>query len=914
MTKVLPTGLSKRDLLDIEPFDYNDALASNEGSDGGVMQITDVTRDLLAAADPEAGIVTEHSLIMAAYPESIPICTDAFMNVSRDHYALPWLVREIVQNFVDENKDHPASLDGVDFRHEVEDGVHSFTITGDWPFTKPTGLISLHSGKSKTDKKKAGGNGIGLKQTVLRFLRDYGVEEFNVVGEGWKVSYRIAKSGEANAKLQELGVKEIDADPIENDWLLATVEKSSNHGRCVYEIKTADQDVAAALDDFPNLGVSAENDHLKNPNYENSHGSFKWIPFDPTLALDGQQEMKIPRGRIFINGQVMNYRDKGSSAGTYWDGPEMVNINLQDLDYDMSMDRPPVTANDLYKYVVEMVNEMDRQTLVKQLKQSEYIWGQIDDPEYIGHSSAAFVLIRSFVHRLEWNIEPGGRRSYYNWEDFKADFGENYLYRDKSLSTEEETQIKEKGYVLCPKYFERLGLPRASGKLDAMKQARKERPKVPDMRWQAQSEGMQVGFEVPEIKSESEFFPYFIQRFSKRIQGMEVQDEGKGQILIDMPMDFDEKLFYQQMISAPKDKDAMDMYALRGVVNYALKTGIFEEVVISNGKLFITFALSINADTGEEKFLTKVTEGAIPPGLYASVSEKAWTKCLEAFKVKNLEQVIARRKAKPRIEKAERRVLARPNYWMGRLTRSFALAFGVFGIWWCANNFDYLAGHAKQLSSVFSDSRSNSGSAGPSETEKYREWINGGKHYGYKKKERPSKRDLSTLLSDYDNSKVKSSSSHEPPSEPAENLGASGHDVVDNFEIVQSPTANQKKQLELFRDYIYLTTGIDVENNLFIYEGDGAYGINMGGQAIGLHVSLLDVEFDEALSTFVHEVAHNKHLDHGLGFRRLNSILQVAIHDTVSGIAQKLDAGEELSQDEQTIVHTEAIWNSLKAN
>lgn len=906
--------------------------------------IVEEVRVAVANADPRAKIVTEHALIHAAYPDSVPICTDTFMNVSKDHYSMPWLVREIVQNFVDENTSNPASLDGVEFKHDEKDGSHVFTIGGNWPFKDPTGLISLHSGKSRSVDKKAGGNGIGLKQTILRFMRDYGVDEFSITGEGWKVSYRMADSESANRKLQERGILTFKKHRIENDWLLATVEESDNKGQCVYEIKTSNNEVASALDDFPNLGVSADNEHLKNPDYQNQHGSFRWIPLSAPPSSSKPEKEDLPKGRLFINGQVMNYDTKGKTGATYWDGPELVNLRLNNLAYDMSMDRPPVTSSDLSGYVEEMTSSMTEQECIDQLKKSEYIWSQLDDDRYSWHKNAAFVLIVKFIDALSWSRTRGSRA--YNWERFRADFGENYLHRDKTLSEKEETELREKGYVLCPKYFDSLGVPPASGKLDALEQAKKQRPENPDMRWMAQREGIQVGFEALNLKKTDKFFPYFLKRFEKMIKGMEIIDSDKRRIAIDMLVDFDEQLFYQQMFTAPKDEKAMELYTLRGAIYYALKNKIFDEVVVSNGKLFITFALITNEGTGEEKLLTRVSEGSINQGLHAEVGTEQWVHCLKAVNSVAAAKIVSELKEKAKEEakvqkevaraqkkaakeasrvqkeaeraqkRQERKEFSMPNYWFRRLVQASAIGFGAMGIWWCANNADYLTGQARQLASIASNGFSDAGSAGPSETNKYRDWMNGGKTYGQNGNKGAPKRSLGKLLSDYDNSGVKSSIFTSPPIEPPEphepHAQARGNDVIEKFEIIKNPTEAQIKQLELFRDYLYLTTGINVENNLFIYEGDGAYGINIGGHAIGVHSGLMNVDFDEALSTFVHEVAHNQYMDHGIEFRRLNSILHVAILDSVSKIAEKLDQGGSLTREEAEIIHIEARWDALR--
>lgn len=135
------------------------------------------------------GVVTDQKLLQYFFRErgidTHPIATDSFLDKSRDEYNSAWLTRELVQNFVDHNPQAPGTLNGVRFTSEdLPNGGKRFRIEGDWPFTDPTGVLSPHSEKPE-DMNTAGGNGIGLKQTAIRFLRDFGVKRFEIDGEGW---------------------------------------------------------------------------------------------------------------------------------------------------------------------------------------------------------------------------------------------------------------------------------------------------------------------------------------------------------------------------------------------------------------------------------------------------------------------------------------------------------------------------------------------------------------------------------------------------------------------------------------------------------------------------------------------------------------------------------------------------------
>lgn len=931
----------KMPVVDVSPIDVSEAV------------IIDSVRDAVAVADPESYVVTQHSLIKTAFPHSIPICTDAFMNVSKNHYPLPWLVREITQNFVDENQVNPGSLDGVHFDHtttRAEDGrdVHTFNITGRWPFKNPTGLISLHSGKtSSATKKNAGGNGIGLKQTVLRFMRDYGVENFEIEGEGWIVKYKMVPAADANTALSQNVGDKFAGHEITDDWLLATVERSSNTGRCTYKIVTDHAEVAKALTEFPNLGVSAENAYLRDPDYENERGAFKWIqiPEDEIkAAIDKSKnpvydpgdpfkftEPELPKGRIFINGQVMNYKQRGKTLDTYWDGPELVSIRLNNLDYDMSMDRPPIDSSDLRRYIENLTESMDPEDLLREIKKTEYIWANIEDESLYSMSrKGALVVIGSLVTYLHYKAS-------YN-PTVKAliasNFGPKYLYLDNKISEKEKAELREKGYILCPECFHLLGVEAASTKIDAIERVKKEKPVGADLHWQAENQGIEVGFPNIGIKNPKEFFPVFLKKFKKYITDVEIIDEKTKSIRISMSVDLADDLFYRQMITAPKTPDAKSLYELRGFIAYGLQNGIFNHIALSNGDLFAVFDSPDDSDV----LLSKVVKNNISPGIHAEVDDKGLVQFLKTFNSESVKKVLAKNKSSRKTARVNEPTQGEESNQDGNSTNRFfnlkmpsfdlrmpsfhfryvyqilAATFGALGVAWTINNAEPIVQYADVMATSVSRVWDDMWAEDPTESKKFLDWFISDNSYGKAPGNRKGKRSLADILSFYDNSTVggrfpsfRELWSIEPPKPPQSSL-------IEDFDIVETPSPSQLKQLEILREYIYLTTGVHVGNKLFIYTGDGAYGVNFAGRGIGLHESLLDVGFDEALSTFTHEVAHNEVMNHGPGFMRMDSILNMAIHDAVYAIAVKEANREPLDDEEALIIRIEGMWDKLRAN
>jgi hypothetical protein len=258
----------------------------------------------------EGDVVTQFDLVRAAYREIFgdqvqPIATDRFINVSKTKYGSAWLAREIGQNFVDHNPKAPFTLDGVDFKEEkLSDKKIRFSIRGHWRLKDNTGLIGLHSDKP-TDKKNAGGNGIGLKQVVLRYLRDFGDTSVQVQGDEWHVSYVFGKAAELNKEVKrKLAERNLSpAGEINNDWLGAKLSRTKSCPYVEYVIETDNSEVIGSLRTLKTeVTVSAENPFLKDADFSNEHGAIKWFPPD--------KKGKVSDGRLYINGQVFNYQDE----------------------------------------------------------------------------------------------------------------------------------------------------------------------------------------------------------------------------------------------------------------------------------------------------------------------------------------------------------------------------------------------------------------------------------------------------------------------------------------------------------------------------------------------------------------------------------------------------------------------------
>lgn len=555
------------------------------------------------------GVVTDQKLLQFFYGlkgiDTHAIATDRFLDKSRDEYNAAWLTRELVQNFVDHNPQHPGTLDGVRFISEpLKSGGRRFRIEGAWPFEDPTGVLSPHSDKPE-DMNTAGGNGIGLKQTAIRFLRDFGVQRFEIDGEGWAANYRLAKAADVNAEWANMP-GQVPLHKVKHDWLLADIKETQPTGRNTYIIETSNPDVMKALEQLPTLGVSQENPYLQNMDFQNRFGGIKWLP-----KAEG---LEPTRGRLFINGQVMNYKEKGATAEDYWVGPESVTIQLNNLKYKMSIDRPPVNPFELGRYLDDMVQAMSKDDMVEQLKRSEHLWAGHVDSTYGTDREGAFVVVEKLARTLPY--KGYDRRE---WQQHFA--GKNYIAWDRGVSESQVRELEKQGFIICPGYLEQVGMSSASSKLSTVEAASNEAPQVPQHKREqfAQEYGMEVSREeFPDVKDPSEF----IGLISKRLSGEVIAVEGNGgnpnvvRLMLkgDMPR---ELLFHS--LPRPKEDDQKLVYLLRGMAAYGLEKGMFKKVFTSQGDFVTTFGLDYDFVTKENTLLARNIQNKSDKGVFVEL-------------------------------------------------------------------------------------------------------------------------------------------------------------------------------------------------------------------------------------------------------------------------------------------------------
>jgi hypothetical protein len=872
---------------------------------------------------------TDHNLIRWYYkhfkgnPEVHPVATDTFIDKSKEEYNAAWLSRELVQNFVDHNPKQPGTLNGVSVQREIlEDGkTVRYTITGEWPLEDPTGIISPHSEKP-TEFHTAGGNGIGLKQTAIRYLRDFGVKRFDIQGENWVASYELARADEINKALKRVSAKAKQpvARAMRHDWLIAKLKPVEQQGKVIYIIETDNPEVIAALDQLDNIGVSKKNEFLQNPDFVNAKGLIKWLP-----PVEGKEQ----RGRLFINGQVMNYGSKGQSAENYWVGPEYVTIQLNNISYKMSIDRPPVQSYELKMYISELIRSMTVEQILEQLQKSEPIWSVVDDMR-----AGGLVVVEALVNRLCFN-------SKYDKKDFEKYFaGKRYLARDISLTPAQEQDLQKQGYTLCPAYFERIGMTKAGSKLGSLELAANQRPNTfranSGIEKVAEESGIQVTYEeFGELKPE-QLLTLIRDRLASARPEIILNEANPNIIRIKLNVDLPKELL-SRIISHPKTDAQKILHFLRGVAFYGLDKKIFKRIFLAQGEYVTTFDTQFDFATATDTLYVRNTK-APTEGVFVEfeLSEKH----------ARLREILMREQKKPGVQEKPAEVLEPkqpeepaalaqegaqpPKKKMEVVIKERELKLTEEQLNALERVVPGIKSAISQLEEATQKAQPEPGSTEKSRMEKYREWRDSEEaikiaqeNAGY-----INGKALSEIVAAYNQAevpiavgRVKAGEEEKRAISELESLRGKLETVInrlnpdgeiDDFEMVFNPEERQLAQLGLLRIYSYLATGAAIKNRLFLFRGTGARGINFGKEAIGIHEKELDQSFLEAYGIFTHELAHNEHMDHDVGFMVTMEALFLETNKKLTEIALKAKSGEDLTDDEETILSIVEKWDRLR--
>lgn len=833
-----------------------------------------------------------------------PITTDRFIEKSKSTYNAAWLAREIIQNFVDHNPHFPGTLDGVEIKTiDIGNGKKRFEITGDWPFKDTTGLTTPHSEKPE-GTNTAGGNGIGMKQAALRLFRDFGVSRFSVFGEGWEVNYKLAEANKINNKIASYGPHR-----LKHDWLLGDIKKSSNKGKCTYIIETGNKEVINAFSSMRDLGVSKDNSYLKDPDFQNEHGAIKILKCD---RFDLFNNKKIETGRLFINGQVMNYKSKGETAEDYWRGPELLSIRLNNLDYEMSIDRPPVTSYKLSDYLEPLLNSMKVEEKIDLLKKLEFLWSDFSPrgASFGSDKYAYWVLIESIISNLYWSND-------YSKDDFNKYFEEGkYLYQSSKVSPNEEASLKAKGFKICPEFFKDIGMPSVISVLPKEAAATKEKPDLSsyDKKRRAEEEGIELATSELKAYSREELFELIKYKLGDQIVDIKADDSNPSKFDIYLKSKIDNKLLYHAL-PKPKTAEQRTLHFVRSLILNGLSNDIFADAYTVSNEYLVNYHASYDSVIEDHSLTAKnVDINKQHDGLKISLSLNS-KEDIEAFKGAFFGEGNFAEEVKRSIQKRKeiRKIKTNTELPAEELERLGDIKENIPGI-------EKIIG---ELDSLIPNPKTSKRDKVDSPFEQYAKWKQSGDFYGQGgKREYLGGNSLLDILTKYNQADIPVVETSQNATKEEKEVARLNHrlkaivnktcawgDEVDDFELILQPSKKQVQQLNMLRKYVELTTGVEIPNDLFVYRGSGSKGINIGKRAIGLHEELLNASFGEALRTMVHEVAHNEYMNHGNGFRHMVESLFTKIQDVTNDIIEKVEIGQKLNSEEKAIVNTRALWN-----
>lgn len=855
------------------------------------------------AEQRQAGVLTDQWLLPKFFKltkgtEVHLVATDSFIGKSKEQYNAAWLSRELIQNFVDHNPDDQGTLNGVDITAEdlpksktMPKGGKRIMIKGNWKFENPTGVISPHSEKP-ADTETAGGNGIGLKQSALRMLRDFGAKKFEINGEGWKVEYGMIKKDEVNSAIQD-NLPKMESAQVRHDWLVADLTKTDNHDTNYYVIETDNPELIAALSELPQLGVSKQNKYLQDLDLEMDADKKR------SIALKWLQPKE--EGRLFLNGQVMNYEKNGDSSDDYWRGPEGLSVSLKGIQYKMSIDRPPVNKYDFGRYLENFTKKLSTQQLIEQLQKSYHLWRAAAVSSY---DRPGFMVV---VDRL---VETLQTKEDYTPSQFKELFPEKLLANDTGLELKDIQKLEQQGYIICDKIFAKIGMETASSLLRPDETLVREKlPGNPSSKVEKMAEetGLQVYFEEYDRITTADFVAK-INDFAKKYGGkMEITEEG---IKLTIPDGVNTDTLYAQIPYPKKNVGQQLIFELRSLIKHGLQHDLLAgHTHTSNSDVMTTYKSELSVACGDLDQVLIIRNTRIRPKQYTQdklplEANLAFGKDLTAEQVQSLLQALEQMPETAAVEKlgqpgpttkrfdlktvptsvaTRQKIITKPEvdlaYFRGPITQSerpnwLRRALVVLGIGAVGAIGAYEASQAPEVSAASStpDAGNKDKKIGQA---KIRDVSPAGITADEIKKRTEANEKFAKFLTQHPDALVSGSdlgkteitavgkrTADVEPSSKAEGAEEASHqhelpDQVEDFEPLPEITPRQAEQLKVLTAYLELTTDAKLSGiKFFVFKGKGALGVNHSKQFIGLHVAMFETDFFEALSTLVHEAAH----------------------------------------------------------
>lgn len=337
-----------------------------------------------------------------------------------DNFGVEWnrekCARDVWQNFFDANN---QSLDNVEI--SVEEGNDEFIIKIEGLAIYDPRLLLHIGGTTKTrDKSAAGGFGEGTAVSSFVMLKDFEASEITFESVGWNMKFNIKQmQAGATTKKQSGLFAQLTKNPD---------RKEGNN----ITIRTKDRQLAEALVGARDLFYHSGNEDFKNPTFDNEVGGFKILEKDPKKSYGN------PLGHLYDAGQRRHFTDV-----TKWDTLEWMHFWTKEKTLPKDRERGKTDGTDVNKFMIDhFVKSLSLQDCEEIVYKMISIWDK--------------TLFYTPVARLmEGVCKKLGKAKK------KLSFPENCLASD-IISYSQDRLLIDKGYRLCPGYFEEIGMQKKS--------------------------------------------------------------------------------------------------------------------------------------------------------------------------------------------------------------------------------------------------------------------------------------------------------------------------------------------------------------------------------------------------------------------------------------------------------------------
>ena len=515
--------------------------------------------------------------------------------------------------------------------------------------------------------------------------------------------------------------------------------------------------------------------------------------------------------------------------------------------------------------------------------------------------------------------------------DLQEHFPDNKLVtRFQGLKPEQVKHLEGEGYVLCPDFFTEIGIPSARTKLSTIDQAALNKPKNPlyEAKKLAESHGISVSCELKEADSAIDLIPT---ELKDQITELKVAE---GYIDIEFAKVKLSKDELSHPLPNPKTKEQKVLKAIRSLILCGLSNEFFDEAITVAGGYLTTYDTGYDLVTEEETLNARNSEYTDDSYLKLRIkaSPEKIAKLSKAFLKESTSVDLGEIPNEPETDNADTTKklqevpVEQPN---GTELKPSEIVLGEVDedavtakerlLAAVTEQLPQLAKHLNQVNALLPEQKTTVSSGNPV-IDQYLQWREGseGQYEGITGG--ISGEGLTSIIGEFNEADIATIAKEATAKDgPLNQLGSllkqaldklsSPDTEVDHFEITSNPTELQIRRLSLLRGYVELTSGIEIPNDLFIYEGTGSKGINIAQKAIGLNSALFDETFEEALSTFIHEVAHNHSMDHNYPFMHAMQSLFVKIHQKRTELIGKIQSGGgELTASDKLILSMLDQW------